>query len=72
MCLIQLQIYSNAIADKGAALQNCFGFVDGSPSFWLFAKFSCFKIVVRFNIVQRLETKEYQTFISKAKHKFSP
>ena len=25
-----LQIYSNAIADKGAALHNCFGFVDGT------------------------------------------
>ena len=25
-----LQIYSNAIADKGAALHNCFGFVDGA------------------------------------------
>ena len=24
------QIYSNAIADKGAALHNCFGFVDGT------------------------------------------
>ena len=25
-----LQIYSNVIADKGAALHNCFGFVDGT------------------------------------------
>ena len=25
-----LQIYSNAIADKGAALHNCFGFFDGT------------------------------------------
>ena len=32
MCLIQLslQIYSNPIADKGAALHNCFGFIDGT------------------------------------------
>ena len=41
-----------------------------NPSLWLFAKFLRL-IVVRFNIVQRLETKEYLTFISKAKHKFS-
>ena len=26
----QLQIYSEAIHDKGAALDNCFGFVDGT------------------------------------------
>ena len=25
-----LQIYSDAVAAKGAALQNCFGFIDGS------------------------------------------
>ena len=25
-----LQRYANAVADKGAALQNCFGFVDGT------------------------------------------
>ena len=25
-----LQEYADAIADKGAALQNCFGFVDGT------------------------------------------
>ena len=50
-------------ADKMQIPQN--------PSYWLFAKFSRFKIVVKFNIVQRLETKEYLTFISKAKHKFS-
>ena len=25
-----LQIYSNVISDKGAALHNCFGFVDGT------------------------------------------
>ena len=27
---VVLQIYSNVIADKGAALHNCFGFVDGT------------------------------------------
>lgn len=25
-----LQIYSDAVAAKGAALQNCFGFIDGT------------------------------------------
>lgn len=30
LCPVYLQIYSDAVAEKGAALQDCFGFIDGT------------------------------------------